>query len=64
MPFKAAYELDTGDRVYWNDPDEGLCSRWFDIAKIEYCGDMARITDIDGSEVQCFLSELSTCQPE
>lgn len=54
-----AERLEPGDHVYWNDPDEGECSREYLIDRIEHNGDMVRITEPDGSELQCFVSELA-----
>lgn len=53
-------KLSPGDEVYWNDPDEGLCSRVLTIDKIwvEDEGQTVTIRDIDGYEVDCFAGEL------
>jgi len=51
--------LGHGDRVYWNDPDGGKCSRSYDIASIEVVGDLVKIVDVDGSELECLIKELS-----
>lgn len=51
--------LKHGDEVYWTDPDEGACSRYFTIRSIYISGDIVTITDIDGSDIECFAEELS-----
>jgi hypothetical protein len=52
--------LQPGDEITWNDPDEGLCSKTQTISFIEYKdNDIVFIRFIDGSELECFLSEIS-----
>lgn len=60
-------KLKPGDRVFWNDPDDGACSREYKIKRIKYrlepgerpCGDeIVSIEDEDGSCLECFASEL------
>jgi hypothetical protein len=57
--------LQRGDSVYWNDPDEGTCSRILVIGTIEIYDEedaenpVVMITEPDGSYVECFASELS-----
>lgn len=51
--------LHSGDDVFWEDPDEGICSRVVTIQAIEVIGDVVRITDSDGAELECFAEELS-----
>jgi len=59
MNLKQARELRIGDEVYWNDPDDDICSRYYNIAKIEILGnDIVHLVDKDGSELSCFISEL------
>jgi len=48
----------TGDEVFWNDPDNGICSKYIKILQIEYIGEVVRIMDYDGNILECFLEEL------
>ena len=59
MTRKDAKQLQTGDEVLWNDPDDGACSRIYTIQNIEITGDIVSIQDKDGSNLECFLSELA-----
>ena len=60
MDIEDVEQLDNGDEVFWNDPDEGECSRHIVIQTIEVVGgEMVRITGKDGSELECFADELS-----
>lgn len=53
-------KLAPGDEVYWNDPDEGTCSRMLTIRSIRWEGDdVFVIEDVDGSVVQGFNGELA-----
>jgi len=52
-------ELHAGDEVRWTDPDGGRTSRTYRISSIEVIGDVVRITDITGDELECFENELS-----
>lgn len=55
-----AWGLQPGGEVFWNDPDEGCCSRVMRVRSIEFLGDRAvHITEEDGSETECFISELA-----
>jgi len=27
-------KYNVGDKVYWNDPDRGICSGWYTVTKI------------------------------
>jgi hypothetical protein len=62
----ADYEVDdvapllkAGDRVFWNDPDGGSCSRELVVKHAEMKSDFVRIEDEDGSVVECPVEELS-----
>jgi len=59
MNLNEVENLKSGDKVYWNDPDDGLCSRWYDIETIEIVGDIVSIVEPDGSHLSCFMEELS-----
>ena len=54
-------ELHNGDEVFWNDPDNGACSRHITIQKItiEEGRDIVSIYGKDGDYLQCFDHELS-----
>lgn len=50
--------LQIGDEVYWNDPDDGMCSGVFKI--VEFINDTVVLLRNDsGSETEAFLNELS-----
>lgn len=51
-------KLQSGDQVWWNDPDDGACSRIYNIQEIKINGEVVTITDKDGSDLECFASEL------
>lgn len=52
--------LRPGDKVYWNDPDDGICSRMYFIMFVSVHEDgVVLITDINGSSLECFAEELS-----
>jgi len=56
-----ARKLRPGDQVYWNDPDNDACSRYYTIATIEvdmHSG-MVKISEKDGSYLECWARELS-----
>lgn len=50
-------DLRVGDEVYWNDPDEGLCSGIFKV--LEIIGDIFVLQNDEGTELQAFRHELS-----
>jgi hypothetical protein len=51
-------DLQPGDEVFWNDPDNGLCSDYCTVMQI-MSDDVVRLTSRRGSEVEAFISELS-----
>jgi len=55
---KQVKQLQSGDEVYWNDPDE-TCSRILKIHSIEVHGDVAVIQEVSGAVVECFIKELT-----
>lgn len=61
MTRKEAQSLHPGDEVFWNDPDDGKCSRTYHIRTIEVLAqsDIVIIHGYDGSSLECFASELS-----
>lgn len=49
--------LHIGAEVYWNDPDNGECSGWYEI--IEFISDnIVQLKNEAGSEVEAFINEL------
>ena len=63
MTYNEAKQLHPGDEVYWNDPDDGACSRHLTILTIDVHPDngpdtVVSIMEVDGSVVECFLKEL------
>jgi hypothetical protein len=59
------WNLRGGDEVYWNDPDDGQCSRFIVIRTVEYIGpkgdldSIIRIVGADMDVLECFAGELS-----
>ena len=51
-------KLHQGDQVYWEDPDEGSCSRLLAIQTIEVNGNIVTIMEPDGSVVEAYAREL------
>ena len=51
-------DLREGDEVYWNDPDNGICSGIYKIKKF-LSADILLIGNEQGSEVEVFIYELS-----
>jgi hypothetical protein len=59
MTEEAVLELQNGDEVFWEDPDDGLTSRHIIIQSISVRGEMVSITGIDGDYLECLADELS-----
>lgn len=59
MTTKDIKKLHSGDEVFWNDPDNGECSRFINIQKIKIIGDIVTIQDINGDTLECLPEELS-----
>ena len=59
MTSEEARNLQPGDEVFWTDPDDGVCSRIYEIRTIEVYDEIVVITEPDGSSLECFASELS-----
>lgn len=59
MTLKEAKQLKAGDVVWWDDPDEGTCSRLYYIKAVAVNGDIVSIEDRDGGFVECYARELS-----
>ena len=51
-------DLEVGDEVYWNDPDDDLCSGNFIISEF-LDNDIAFLVSEDGTELEAFLCEIS-----
>ena len=52
-------KLQPGDRVYWNDPDNGLCSGIKIIKTITVKDDRYVTIESEGGLFECFPNELS-----
>ena len=50
-------DLRVGDEVYWTDPDEGTCSGYGKIVKIN--GEVFTLRMNSGGETEAFRHELS-----
>jgi len=51
-------ELHVGAEVYWNDPDDGVCSGFYEI--VEFRNDIyVLLKNEAGSETEVFIHELS-----
>lgn len=50
-------DIRVGDEVYWNDPDEGICSGYYKVSEV--LGDVFRLTNDSGAELEAFRHELS-----
>jgi hypothetical protein len=64
MTLTKVRKLQAGDEVYWNDPDEGLCSHSIKVIEADVVGNIVKLTGTDvktGTEcyVECYASELS-----
>ena len=54
------YNLKPGDRVFWNDPDNGICSKYLFIARIEWKNNgIGSIALSDGNFIEVLANELS-----
>jgi hypothetical protein len=61
MSPEEAMKFKPGMKIFWIDPDEGICSRWYNIQKISVYPEtnLVRITDKDGSHIECYADELT-----
>lgn len=50
--------LKPGARVFWNDPDEGLCSREIEVKRVNWTGTGTVLLEDDLGEVEAFTNEL------
>ena len=55
------FKLRKGRRIYWNDPDNGACSRWLKIASVKLNENdySFSIETKEGDVVEGLWSELS-----
>jgi hypothetical protein len=51
-------DLHEGAEVYWNDPDDGICSGWYIIEKA-ITDEIVLLRNDAGSELEAYISELS-----
>lgn len=58
MTMRQVRKLHQGDEVFWEDPDEGTCSKTIVIKEISIKGDIVSITGRDGADLECFAREL------
>jgi hypothetical protein len=58
MDIREIKKLAPGDEVYWEDPDEGACSRYITIRRIDVGPSIIQIYGTDGSYLECFSHEL------
>lgn len=69
MTLDQVRQIQPGDQVFWNDPDEGTCSRVLTVQTIEINVDseddgedmdiIVSIMEPGGSVVECYAHELS-----
>ncbi len=59
MTHNEVAKLHTGDEVYWNDPDNGACSRPIKIGDVWVEGEVVLIRENNGEVLSCFPEELS-----
>lgn len=62
MTNQEASRLRAGDRIYWTDPDGGICSDYYLVRGVY--GDGVRLTGNSGSEITAVASELSLEDPD
>ena len=53
------FPLKSGDVVYWNDPDDGICSGVAIYKRMAEPTSTVAIIEKDGVEMECFLDELN-----
>jgi hypothetical protein len=60
MNIQQIRKLCPGDQIYWNDPDDGRCSRIYEIKNIRIDDDeeIVTIEEPDGSLLMCYISEI------
>ena len=59
--------INTGDWVFWNDPENHLCSTYATVVRIaddeRYEDTMVVLNSPAGSTIECYLSEISDLDP-
>jgi hypothetical protein len=57
-----SHNLKVNQRVFWTDPDQGLCSGWGKIIHVQHQDDDAVISILtdDGGEVEAYPHELQS----
>jgi len=61
MTRKEVLALDSGDEVYWRDPDpdpDTSCSKIIEVNHVRINGEVVCIWGTDGSYLECFAHEL------
>lgn len=63
MTYEQVLRISLGDTVFWNDPDEGICSRELCVSSIRVGADQGEDTEVDlscadGSVLMCLAREL------
>lgn len=56
-------KLRPGHRVWWQDPDRGICSRYYTIRTIRYQGGIVQLESRDDSYLECLARELTRLKP-
>lgn len=59
MSIEEVKKLREGDTVYWNDPDDGACSRMITVQTVAVQLDTVFITGKDGYKLVCLAEELT-----
>jgi len=59
MRIQDIHKLSVGDSVWWDDPDNRICSRLYKIKSIDIGGVIIFIEDENGDSLECEAHELS-----
>jgi hypothetical protein len=51
--------FEIGDRVFWEDPDMGLCSGFYTVQDILLHRDILVLTNEEGSELEVLANECT-----
>ena len=52
-------ELDRGSEVYWNDPDDGICSGFYTVLSVNMMAETIWLGNDAGSEVEAYFDECT-----
>lgn len=52
-------QLQNGDKIWWEDPDEGIGSRWYTVRRAGVKGLIATIEDTKGMKFQFPVQQIS-----